>query len=198
MKKLIIIVLLNVLLPQSYSQINDSITKQLTEDLQQIYSQNYISGFSVAIVNQNQILFAKGFGYSDKLVNKKYTENTIQNIASVSKTFIGIALLKAQELGKLNLDDPINKYLPYKVINPYFSNKQITIRHLATHTSSIKDPSKYEENGYVLREKNNGESIVNENFRSPDEMMPYPMFLKNILSKEGKWYAKSNFLKIYI
>ena len=70
MKKLIIIVLLNVLLPQSYSQINDSITKQLTEDLQQIYSQNYISGFSVAIVNQNQILFAKGFGYSDKLVNK--------------------------------------------------------------------------------------------------------------------------------
>ena len=37
---------------------------------------------------------------------KPYSENTVQNIGSISKTFIGIALLKAQELGMLNLDDP--------------------------------------------------------------------------------------------
>ena len=195
MKKLVIIALLNILFPQSYSQTNDSIVKKLTEDLQQIYSQNYISGFSVAIVNQNKILFTKGYGYSDKLVNKKYTENTIQNIASISKTFIGIALLKAQELGKLNLDDPINKYLPFKVINPNFSDTPITIQQLATHTSSIKDPSRYEKNGYVLKEKNNGVAIVNSNFRTPNEMMTFDLFLKNILDKEGKWYKKKVFLK---
>ncbi|WP_062055486.1 serine hydrolase domain-containing protein [Aquimarina longa] len=195
MRKLSTLILLNILLYQGYSQTNDSITKKLTKELEQIYSQDHINGFSVAIVNQGGILFKKGLGYSNRKSSKKYTENTIQNIASISKTFIGIALLKAQELGKLNLDEPINKYLPFKVINPNFSNTPITIRQLATHTSSIKDPSRYEKNGYVLRKKNNGITKVNSNFRNPDEMMTYDVFLKNILYRGGKWYKKNAFLK---
>jgi len=91
------------------------------------------------------------------------------------------------------LDDPINKYLPFKIINLYFSNSPITIRQLATHTSSIKDPSKYEKKGYILKEKDNGTAKVNNNFRSPDEMMAQNVFLKNILHKEGKWYKKNTF-----
>ena len=110
MKKLIIVIVINILISPIYCQTNDSISRKLTEELERIYSKGYINGFSVAIVNQNSILYEKGFGYSDIRANKKYTSNTIQNIASISKTFIGIALLKAQELGKLNLDDPINKY----------------------------------------------------------------------------------------
>ncbi len=194
MRKLIILMILNVLLCQSYGQTNDSIARKLTKDLEQIYAQGHINGFSVAIVNQDGILFEKGLGYSDRQENKKYTKNTIQNIASISKTFIGIALLKAQELGKLNLDDPINKYLPFKVTNPYFPNTSITIRQLTTHTSSIKDPSRYEKSGYVLKEKNNGKAKVNSNFRSPDEIIEHGQFLKEILNTEGKWYKKKNFL----
>ena len=195
MKKILVFIILNVILCQSYGQENNSLSKKLTEELNQIYSQGYINGFSVAIVNQDSILYAKGFGYSNPKENTKYTENTIQNIASISKTFIGVALLKAQELGEINLDDPVNKYLPFKLINPYFPNTPITIRQLATHTSSIKDPSRYEKNGYILKEKNNGGTKVNGNFRSPDEMIALGVFLRNILSKEGKWYKKSNFLK---
>ena len=56
----------------------------------------------------------------------------------------GIALLKAQRLGKLNLDAPINKQLPFNVNNPNFPNKQISIRHLSTDTSSIKVKSRNE------------------------------------------------------
>lgn len=196
MRIIIVLVILNVVLCKGYGQTNGSIPIKLTEDLEQLYSQGHIIGFSVAIVNQDGTLFEKGLGYSDRQENKKYTENTIQNIASISKTFIGISLLKAQELGKLNLDDPINEYLPFKVINPYFPNTPITIRQLATHTSSIKDPSRYEKNGYVLKEVNNGESKVNSNFRSPDEMIALDVFLQNILSKEGKWYKKNAFLKV--
>jgi CubicO group peptidase (beta-lactamase class C family) len=166
----------------------------LTQELQEIYSKEYINGFSVAIVNQDSTLYENGFGYSDVKANKKYTTKTIQNIASISKTFIGIALLKAQELGKLKLDDPINKYLPFEVTNPYFPNNPITIRQLATHTSSIKDPSRYEKNGYVLKEKYNDDVKINGNFRSADEMMSQAVFLEKILNKNGEWYKKSNFL----
>ena len=192
---IIIVIISNGLFYKSYTQENDSISKLLVNDLKQIYSQNHINGFSVAIVNQNGSLFEKGSGYSNRKENKKYTANTIQNIASISKTFIGITLMKAQELGYLNLNDPINDFLPFKVINPYFPNTPITIRQLATHTSSIRDPSRYEKNGYILKEENNGEAKVNRNFRSPNEMMNQSVFLKNILNKKGKWYKKNNFLK---
>ncbi len=195
MRKTISVLLLGVLFNQGYGQMNDSISEKLTQDLEQIYSQGHINGFSVAIVGLDGTLYTKGFGYSDVRENKKYTKNTIQNIASISKTFIGMALLKAQELGKLNLDDPINKHLPFEVINPYFPNEQITIRQLATHTSSIKDPAKYEKNGYVLKEANNERAKVNGNFRSPDEMMAQSTFLERILSKKGIWYKQNNFLR---
>jgi CubicO group peptidase (beta-lactamase class C family) len=195
MKKLVITLILNIFVSTIYCQTNDSTSIKLTEELEKIYARDYINGFSVAIVNQDGILYEKGFGYSNIKANKKYTNNTVQNIASISKTFIGIALLKAQELGKLNLDDPINKHLSFNVNNPYFPNEQITIRQLATHTSSIKDPSRYEKNGYILKEKENKEAKVNSNFRSPDEKLVLGEFLKNILSTEGKWYKKKNFLK---
>lgn len=196
-KKIFIIALIlsSGLFHKIFAQTNDSISKLLIKDLENIYSQNQIIGFSVAIVNQNGSLFEKGFGYSNKKENKKYTEKTIQNIASISKTFIGIALMKAQELGHLNLDDPINNYLPFKVINPYHPNTPITIRQLATHTSSIRDPMKYQKNGYVLKKEKNGEAKVIKNFRPPNEMMSQAVFLENILNENGRWYKKNNFLK---
>ena len=111
MKKIVVTLTLNILVSSMYCQTNDSIAVKLTEELDKIYTRRHINGFSVAIVNQDGTLYEKGFGYSNIKANKKYTNNTIQSIASVSKIFIGITLLKAQELGKLSLDDPINKHL---------------------------------------------------------------------------------------
>ncbi|CAN0594257.1 unnamed protein product, partial [Ectocarpus sp. 12 AP-2014] len=115
--------------------------------------------------------------------------------ASISKTVIGISLLKAQELGKLRLDDPINKYLPFTVVNPYFPEESITIRQLASHTSSIKDATQYESNGYILRDHHNAGAKVNKNFSSPEEMMDYSLFIEKILSEDGEWYKRKNFIK---
>ncbi len=195
MRRLIIIIIISGVIYQNYAQTVEAISNGLTKDLEEIYSQRHIVGFSVAIVNQEEILFNKGFGYANKKENIEYTGNTIQNIASISKTFIGVALLKAQEMGKLDLDDSINKYLPFEVKNPYFPEEPITMRQLATHTSSIKDPSRYEKNGYVLISKDHGEAKVKSNFRPPGDMMTLDAFLENILSENGEWYKKSNFSK---
>ena len=98
-------------------------------------------------------------------------------------------------MGKLNLDDPINDYLPFKVVNPHFSDIPITIRNLATHTSTIKDASQYESRGYTLRNKDNDEAKINKNFRAPSDQMDYALFLEKILSSKGEWYKKKNFIK---
>jgi CubicO group peptidase (beta-lactamase class C family) len=194
-KKISMLIFITMLVATTYAQTNNTNTEQLTTELQTIATNGPIVGFSVAVVNEDGTLYENGFGYADKKTGKKYTANTLQNIGSISKTFIGVALLKAQELGMLKLDDPINKYLPFEVVNPNFSNTPITIRQLASHTASIKDPARYEKNGYVLKEKDNGDAKVNGNFCSPDEMISLGEFLEAILSKDGAWYKKKTFSK---
>ncbi len=195
MRKLMFLVIHSTTLFMGSAQTAETTLKQLTEELEHISKLGHINGFSVAIVNSDFTVYTHGFGFSDIVRKKDYTANTVQTIASISKTVIGIALLKAQELGKLNLDDPINEYLPFKVINPYFPEEHITIRHLASHTSTIKDAAQYEGKGYVLKENENGGAKVNKNFRPPNEMMDYSVFLEHILNKNGTWYKKKNFIK---
>ena len=195
LKKISQLILVTLLVGTTYAQTNDSITKNLTEELEQIVTAKPIVGFSVAIVNEEGTRYENGFGFADKKADQKYTANTLQNIGSISKTFIGVALLKAQELGKLNLDDNINDYLPFKVVHPKFKNIPITIRQLASHTSGIKDPAEYESKGYILKEDENGTAKVNGNFLPPTEMMSLGEYLKAILSEDGKWYKKKTFSK---
>lgn len=115
----------------------------LTAELEVLRNQGHFIGFGVAIVNRQGALHQHGFGFADAQAHKPYSIHTIQNIASVSKTLVGLALLKAQELGRLNLADSVNKYLPFRVVNPAFPKVPITLRHLATHTSSIRDNDFY-------------------------------------------------------
>lgn len=171
----------------------------LTDEINQIYKKGIFNGFGVSIVNENGTLYQKGFGFSDISAKKAYTEKTIQNIASVSKTFVGIALLKAQELGKLNLDDPIEKYLPFKVVNPNFPEAKITIRQLANHTSSIIDNEYYLTKSYILRPNQDLKGLKlsfdeTQLFNPSDSLVSLEVFLKNSLSEKGKWFQTSGFL----
>lgn len=171
---------------------------ELTEKLTEISKITDFNGFGVALVNEEEVLYQNGFGVANVESKLKYTDKTVQNIASVSKTFIGIAILKAQELGKLKLDDPINKYLPFKVFNPKFSENQITIRHLVTHTSSIIDTKEYMTRTIILKDTNNLAQnlkidISPTKFCPPSEKMSIEEFLNNILNVNGKWYYKEGF-----
>lgn len=171
---------------------NDSLDK----DINTIYQQGNFNGFSVSIVNDQSTLYQKGFGFSDVKEKKPYTVKTIQNIASVSKTLVGIALLKAQELGKLNLDDPIQKYIPFKIVNPQFPQIPITIRQLATHTSSILDNEFYLSKNYFLKPKQNLVGLKlnfddEQTFNPSDSTITMAAFLENVLSEHGKWKANS-------
>ena len=181
------------------SDLNQTNLDSLTFELEKIYARGHINGFGVAIVDENETIYEKGFGYADKTTKKNYSNHTIQNIASISKTFLGLALLKAQELGKLNLDDPINKYLPFEVQNPYYPEEEITIRQLTTHTSSITDTKYYDQKSYVLKEAEDNENLQKskrpENFNEPEAFTSMGVFLKNSLDKDGEWYLKKGFLK---
>ena len=102
------------------------------------------------------------------------------NIASISKTFTGVSIMKAVEQGKVSLDEDINSYLPFKVINPNFPNEKITLRHLATHTSGLADRYPfYTDSTY---------------FYGKDSPEPLGDFLKNYFVAGGTHYSQENFL----
>jgi len=115
-----------------YSPPNSSYSDSLTLTLEQELKKGHLPGFALSIFTKDSILYQKGFGYSDIKNKKPYTVNSVQIIASITKTFIGVALMKAVEDGKIGLDDDINDILPYRVSNPKFPNTPITIRHLAS------------------------------------------------------------------
>ena len=165
----------------------------LTAKLEKLQKESGLVGLGATVVDSTGIRYAHGFGFADKDRKLPYNENTIQNIASISKTFIGMALLKAQEMGKLDLDDPVNKYLPFKVVNPRFPDQEITLRQLSCHTSSIRDTEAYDQWSYVLKEamsKESRELLENyENFNHPDNAIPMEEFFKRVLTPEGAWYS---------
>ena len=172
-------------------------TYHLSAKLDSLYTMGKVNGYGVAIVDSNGILYEKGFGYADKQAKKAYTVNSVQNIGSVSKTLIGIGLLKAQEMGQLNLDDPVNQYLPFKVVNPSFPDDSITIRQLANHTSSIQDTDQYDQKAYLSMEilPDSLLSVVEETFNPPDQKVSISEFLGSLLVPGGTMYSEDCYLK---
>ena len=158
-----------------------------------------IPGLSYAVVDENGILFERSFGYSDVANGKRFTNETVINIASISKTVIGVAMMKAVEEGYVSLDEDINTYLPFKVNNPNHPNLKITLRQLATHTSGILDSEVYHKSYYFYDAHKLNADDLGANYSSyidyikKNELIDDSEFLKNILSKDGKWYSVNSF-----
>ncbi|HYO05822.1 MAG TPA: serine hydrolase domain-containing protein, partial [Phototrophicaceae bacterium] len=78
-----------------------------------------------------------GYGNISKTNNVPVNGNTLFNIASLTKPFTTLALADMVKQGIMNLDDPIEKYLPYNVTVPQYNGHKITLGDLATHTSGL-------------------------------------------------------------
>jgi CubicO group peptidase (beta-lactamase class C family) len=96
-----------------------------------------IPGVSLVIVKDDQIIYLKGLGYKDFENKVPVTPDTQFAIGSATKAFTALTVLMSQDEGKLSLDDPPKKYLPYfKMFDPD-TDKNITIRDLLDHSSGL-------------------------------------------------------------
>ena len=99
------------------------------------YDSNDKPGAAVAVVKDGELVFSKGYGSANLEYDIPVTASTIFHVASVSKQFTAFSVLLLAEQGKLNFDDDVRKYIPEV---PDFG-KRITLRHLASHTSGLRD-----------------------------------------------------------
>lgn len=102
-------------------------------------NQYHIPGLSVCVIKNGKLAWLRAYGYANLEQSKPVTRETAFMLASISKTFIATALMQVYENGGFLLDDPVNNYLPFSVINPNCPGDSITFRELLAHTSGISD-----------------------------------------------------------
>ena len=77
------------------------------------------------------------YGKMDDGASQEVNGDTLFEIGSITKTFTALLLQDMIERGEMKLDDPVVKYLPKSVKVPTRNGKEITLLHLATHTSGL-------------------------------------------------------------
>lgn len=84
---------------------------------------------AVAIYYRGEIIYE---------LNRGFDQRSVHSIASVTKTFTAVAILKLAEQGLLNLDDPVSKYLPQlQISRSPVGGKKVTLKHLLEHSSGL-------------------------------------------------------------
>lgn len=102
-----------------------------------------IPGLALAIGNKEELQYEKGFGYKNIETGEEITEETVFHMASVSKLFVGTAVMQLAERKLLDIDKPVTTYIPYfKMQDPRY--KEITVKQMLSHTSGMPDCDDYE------------------------------------------------------
>jgi CubicO group peptidase (beta-lactamase class C family) len=110
------------------------------QEIPQLMQQQDIPGLAIAVVDDQGMLWAEGFGYTDTDHRTPITPDTIFSIQSTSKTFTAAGVLMAVQDGLLDLDTPITTYLPDFTVHSIFEEhpeRQITLRRLLSHTAGF-------------------------------------------------------------
>lgn len=96
-----------------------------------------IPGMALAIVKDDQVIYAKGLGFKDFEKQVPVTADTEFAIGSATKAFTALSILMTQDEGKLSLDDSPKKYLSYFKMKDADTDKNITVRDLLSHSSGL-------------------------------------------------------------
>jgi len=130
------------ILAESISNSERQVLEHFAAQLESYREQLNIPGMSAAIIKNQQLIWAQGFGFADLENKVKATPQTIYHLASLTKTFASQIIMKLVEEGKIDLEDPVKEY-GVKIPD----DSGIKVKHLLTHTSEGRPGSYYKYNG---------------------------------------------------
>jgi CubicO group peptidase (beta-lactamase class C family) len=99
--------------------------------------QNKVPGLSIALVDDQRVVWAQGFGFTDLENRVPATPQTLYRVASISKLFTATAAMQMSQTGQLDIDQPLQNYLPGFSIKTRQPQAPITLRQLMTHHSGL-------------------------------------------------------------
>lgn len=101
-----------------------------------------IPGFSAGVIFDQDLVWAKGFGYADLESKRPAGAGTFYRVGSITKLFTATMLMQLRDAGKLHLDDPLAKYLPdFRLKSSFPDARQPTFRQVVCHASGLPTES---------------------------------------------------------
>ena len=120
------------------NMISDELRAKIDSTYTTLLKKNKVTGTSIAIVDNGEIVYATGYGFSDLENKKKADANTIYGIGSITKAFTALSIMQLQEQKKLSVTNSIKDYLvDLKIENPFNDSNQIYINDILSHTSGL-------------------------------------------------------------
>ena len=132
--------------------------------IKELMQKHKIVGLQLAVIKNNKIVKSSNYGLSNIQDSIAVDNKTVFSINSMTKAFTGVAIMQLVESGKLNLEDPISKYLD-SLPNTW---RNITIKQITTHTSGI--PDIFDSPDHMFSEKN--ETLFKKIKESPIVFQP--------------------------
>jgi CubicO group peptidase (beta-lactamase class C family) len=110
----------------SFAQLESFIFEKIAE--------TKLPGLSAALVKDGEVVWSKGFGFRDAEKGLAATPHSLYSVGSVTKSFTTLAIMQLAAQGKLAIDDPLEKYMPFDICP---GGERVRIWHLMTHTSGL-------------------------------------------------------------
>src|SRR5437763_5937150 len=118
------------------------LSNELEPKIEKEVQEGRLPGFAIGVVKNGKLIYAKGFGVAKLGGTTAITSKSLFHMASVTKTFVATAIMQLSKKGKIDLDAPVIRYLPYFKLNDE-RYRAITIRQMLSHTSGIPDTVTY-------------------------------------------------------
>jgi CubicO group peptidase (beta-lactamase class C family) len=115
----------------------ESVIAGLTKSIPDWMSKRGVPGLSVALIKDARVAWTQGFGVKSAVTKDPAPADTVFEAASLSKPCFAYAALKLCDMGKLNLDAPLNEYLPTPLVPNEPRLKMITARRVLSHSSGL-------------------------------------------------------------
>jgi CubicO group peptidase (beta-lactamase class C family) len=115
----------------------ERVVAELEPEIQRTLLAGNIPSASIALVENDRVIWTSAYGYSNLWARTPATPNTVYLIGSTFKAMSTFALLQQMEKGKFKLDDPVSQYLTDFKIQGEDAQHPVTFRHLLTHTSGM-------------------------------------------------------------
>ena len=110
----------------------------LSATIRQDMAKHDVKGLSIALIDDQKVVWAEGFGYADVANRVPATANTVYRIGSISKLVTATEIMRLAEQGKVDLDKAITTYVPeFSIHNRFANSKPITLRALLAHHSGL-------------------------------------------------------------
>jgi len=120
--------------PINYDQVKELVSELIIKEMKK----NDVTGLSIALVDDQQVVWARGFGYADEKNEREATPETVYRIGSLTDLFTATAAMQLVEQGGFDIDQPLKNYLPeFSIHTRFTTTSQITPRMLMTHHSGL-------------------------------------------------------------